>query len=299
MSLQHLLLVDDSEAQLAFQSAALGGHFAISTATNGREALQRLPSLQPAAVLLDLSMPEVNGEEVLAAMQLDPLLRRIPVIVVSAEHARGEACLKNGARAFLGKPLRAADLLPLVERVLAAGQAEARKGNLAVLFVEVGKLELGLPLQSVLSVLHQIETQRLPFGPSYLNELIELRGAPVCVLDLACRLGVPHAQPRLERKLVVVSHSGLSLALCVDSVRDPEELAAGEITLRADLGGAEHGALQEALVGIARTPRGQLPLVDPRAFVSRSLLKDLANRLPALRREAVAAETGRPPGGAA
>ncbi len=43
MSLPHLLLVDDSEAVLAFQKAALSGHYAVSTALNGREALAKVP----------------------------------------------------------------------------------------------------------------------------------------------------------------------------------------------------------------------------------------------------------------
>ncbi|HYZ90574.1 MAG TPA: response regulator, partial [Myxococcales bacterium] len=119
MSLSHLLLVDDSEAVLAFEKAALSGHYQVSTAANGREALVKLLELKPAAVLLDLSMPEMDGDEVLARMRADPQLTRIPVIIVSSEKQRAEACLRAGARAFLAKPVRAQDLLPLVDRVLA------------------------------------------------------------------------------------------------------------------------------------------------------------------------------------
>lgn len=279
MSLPHLLLVDDSEAVLAFETAALSGHYAISTAQNGRDALARLPKLLPAAVLLDLSMPEMDGDEVLSAMQHDAVLRRIPVIVVSSEHARAEACVAHGAKAFLGKPIKAADLLPLVVRVLDQARAEARQGNLAVLFVTVGPIEVGLPLEAVQSVLHQISTRPLPLGPPYLNELVELSGEPVCVLDLARRLGLEHRNRLVDRKLVVVSHSGQKLALSVDSIKDPEELLRADVTLQDDLGGSEHGLLKEALIGMARTPRGQIPLVDPRALVSPQLLEELAQFL--------------------
>jgi CheY-like chemotaxis protein len=118
VSLSHLLLVDDSEAVLAFEKAALSGYYQVSTAVNGRDALLKISQLKPAAVLLDLSMPEMNGDEVLARMRSDPQLSRIPVIIVSSEKDRAEACLAAGARAFLPKPIRAQDLLPLVERVL-------------------------------------------------------------------------------------------------------------------------------------------------------------------------------------
>jgi len=276
VSLPHLLLVDDSEAVLAFERAALAGHYAVSTALTGREALAKIPQIEPAAVLLDLSMPEMDGDEVLARLQQDPRLRHIPVIIISSEKQRAEACLQAGAKAFLAKPIRAQDLLPLVERVLVQAAAEAREGNLAALFVSVGPVELGLPLGSVQGVLHMTATRSLAVGPSYLSQMLELHGEPVAVLDLAKRLGVQHVMPVLERKLVVVQRDGVKLAVCVDDVRDPEELQREDVTPREKLGGTEHGVLQDALLAIARTPRGPLPLIDPRALVSRDLLKKLA-----------------------
>jgi chemotaxis signal transduction protein len=200
LSLPHLLLVDDSEAVLAFERAALSGHYAISTAMTGREALAKVPQIDPAGIL-------------------------------------------------------------------------------AALFVTAGKLEVGLPLESVRNVLHQIATQPLPLGPSYLSQMVVIHGQPVPVLDLPRRLGVEHSQPVLERKLVVVEHGGALLALCVDEVRDPEELVQEDVTRREQLGGAEHGALLHALLGVARTQRGSLPLIDPRALVSRELLRNLADGL--------------------
>jgi CheY-like chemotaxis protein/chemotaxis signal transduction protein len=279
VSLPHLLLVDDSEAVLAFQKAALSGHYSISTAMNGREALAKVPQIDPAAILLDLSMPEMDGDEVLAHLQDDPNHRRIPVIIISSERPRAEACLRNGAKAFLPKPIRAKELLPLVERVLEEARAAARVGNFAVLFVTVATIELGLPLDCVRNVLHQTATRPLPLGPSYLTEMVELYGEPVAVLDLARRLGVEHVQPILERKLVVVQSEGARMALCVDEIRDPEELTASDITPRERLGGSQHGALQDALLGVAKTARGPLPLIDPRALVSRELLRKLASGL--------------------
>lgn len=276
MSLPNLLLVDDSEAVLAFERAALSGHYAISTATNGREALEKARQIGPAAVLLDLSMPEMDGDEVLAHLQDDPELRRIPVIIISSEKVRAEACLRNGAKAYLPKPVRAKELLPLVERILQEARAAARAGNIAVLFFSVGPVELGVPLENVRTVLHQTATRPLPLGPSYLSQMFELHGEPIAVLDLARRLGVQNAQPVLERKLVVVQRDGARLALCVDDVRDPEELASTDVTPPQQLGGSQHGALKEALLGMAKTARGSLPLIDPRALVSRELLRKLA-----------------------
>jgi CheY-like chemotaxis protein len=293
VSLPHLLLVDDSEAVLAFERAALSGHYALSTATNGREALQKIEALKPSAVLLDLSMPQMDGDEVLAQMQRDEVLRRIPVIIVSSERQRAEECLRGGAKAFLPKPIRAKELLPLVSRVLDDARQEERRGNLAALFVGVGPIELGIPLDSVETVLHQMATRPLPLAPNYLRELVEIHGQPVCVLDLARRLGVTHASPIDERKLVVVSHQGLRLAICVDFVRDPVELPASELTHAEHVGGAEHGLLREALVAVAATSRGPLPIVEPLTLLSRHLLREL----PELLRSAEIAAAGAPEAG--
>jgi CheY-like chemotaxis protein len=279
VSLPHLLLVDDSESVLAFEKAALAGHYLVSTAVNGRDALIKVVQLRPAAVLLDLSMPEMDGDEVLAQMQNDAQLASIPVIIVSSEKQRAEACLKGGARAFLAKPIRAQDLLPLVGKVLEEARRAERTGSLAALFVDAGGVEVGLPLDTVVSVLHQASTRPLPLGPGYLCEMLEVHGDTVLVLDLVRRLGLSHRAPIAERKLVVVDCGEQRLALCVDGVRDPEELAREQVLPREAVAGAEHGLLREALIAVARTSRGPVPVIDPRALASARLLRELMKAL--------------------
>src|SRR5262245_11684203 len=204
MSLPHLLLVDDSESILAFERAALSSHYAISTASTGVEALEKVRQVRPAAVLLDLSMPEMDGDEVLRRMKMDPELESIPVIVVTSERHREADCLRAGADAFLAKPLRAPELAALVGEVLARSRERAREGSLSVLFVTVGGFRFGLPLESVDSAVQLPLTSPLPAGPAYLSEYVEIYGEPVCVVDLAARLGGDHAVPRLQQRLAVV-----------------------------------------------------------------------------------------------
>jgi CheY-like chemotaxis protein len=279
MSLPHLLLVDDSEAVLAFGKAALSGHYNISTASTGREALEQLSRVEFDAVLLDLSMPEMDGDEVLHQMQRDARLRQVPVIVISSETHRQAEVMRKGAKAFLAKPVRAQEMLPLVERVLDEARRTERAGNLGVLIVSAGHVEVGLPIESVQSVYHQLATRSLPLGPSYLSQMVVLSGEPVPVLDLPRRLGMPHSVPPAQRKLVVVQDSGPPLAICVDGVRDPEELPSSQVTLRDKLAGTEHGPLREALLAVAQTSRGLLPVLDPRALVSPDLMRKLAAEL--------------------
>jgi CheY-like chemotaxis protein len=279
VSLPSLLLVDDSDAILALEKAILSGHYSLHTASNGREALEKLERLQPAAVLLDLSMPEMDGDEVLQRMKADKeRMANIPVIIISSEKSRAESCLEMGAEAFLAKPFRAEDLLSTVATTLENSRRRERVGSMLVLRMSAGEQEFALPLDSVREVLLQPALRPLPGGPPFLCTYVELRGAAVCVLDVARRLGQEHRVSLRERMLVIIQVEDMPLALCVDRVQDPEEFSAADID--RNVGGAEHGLLREGLIGMVHvTGGGALPLLDPKVFLSRGLLRELPELL--------------------
>ena len=127
--------------------------------------------------------------------------------------------------------------------------------------------------------MHQAATRPLPIGPGYLCEMLDLHGDPVLVLDLARRLGIEHARPVEERQLVVIDCQGSPFAICVDAVRDPEEISRERLLPAETVAGSSHGALGSALVALVRTTRGPMPIVDPKALVSRKLLADLSRSL--------------------
>ncbi|MBC7940949.1 MAG: response regulator [Chitinophagaceae bacterium] len=87
-------------------------------------ALQALRAQPPDLILLDMHLPDASGEEVLAALQADPRLCRIPVVAVSADatHARIDAVLQRGVQAYLTKPLLLSDTLDVIDRMLAANR---------------------------------------------------------------------------------------------------------------------------------------------------------------------------------
>ena len=241
MSLPHLLLVDDSEAVLAFQRAALSGHYVVTTAAdNGKQYRAQFNNTcgsanSTAATLTVNALPicSLTGADAVCANSINTLYSGPAGLTVATEKQRAEACVKNGAKAYLPKPIRAQDLLPLVGRVLEDERRATLQGSLSALFVSAGQIEIGLPLDSVLSVLHQAATRPLPIGPSYLCEMLDLHGEPVLVLDLAKRLGQEHARPIEERKLVVIDCQGAPFAVCVDAVRDPEEISRERLSRRA------------------------------------------------------------------
>ena len=109
-----VLIVDDDPDLLDVTSFVIETEgMAVETARNGEEALESLATGRlPALVLLDLMMPVMNGWEFLAAVANDPVLRRIPVVVLTAaEHAQ-----VPGALEVLSKPMDLKELLRVVER---------------------------------------------------------------------------------------------------------------------------------------------------------------------------------------
>lgn len=268
-----VLLVDDSESVLAFGRAALGAHYDCLTAVNGLQAIEFARTRNPEAILLDLSMPVMGGDEALRHLKADAALSRIPVIIISSEKHREDWCLQHGASAFLGKPVQAKQMLATLERVLE--EARRNRQGMTILPVRAGDVRLALPLESVVTVLPQLETSPIPLGPSYLRESILYDGRPVFVLDLPNRLGFEHDQPLEDRKLIIVRHEQLLLAVSVDDVSDPEELGAQDLVPAQTLGGAQLGLLAQALVGVATTANGQLPVLAVQALLSRRLQRSV------------------------
>lgn len=70
-------------------------------------------------ILLDLKMPHMDGYEVLRRVKADPVMRRIPVVVMASMHGTPELerCFELGADGYLVKPLEAQALRRVIEQV--------------------------------------------------------------------------------------------------------------------------------------------------------------------------------------
>jgi CheY-like chemotaxis protein len=107
---QIVLVVEDNEAViLAFRRYLAGYDYEVVAASTGAEALQLAQELQPAALTLDVMMPNQDGWETLQVLKNDPLTRDIPVIICSALDDP-DLARSLGAAAYLRKPVTQADL---------------------------------------------------------------------------------------------------------------------------------------------------------------------------------------------
>jgi CheY-like chemotaxis protein len=110
------MVVDDDDDLRATLAEALDieGYRVIS-ASNGQQALDLLRGgLKPALVLLDLWMPEMDGWQVRHAMQSDPELEGIPIVIMTAAQGQDPASLQVSS--VLQKPVGLTQLIETVER---------------------------------------------------------------------------------------------------------------------------------------------------------------------------------------
>lgn len=118
-----VLVVDDEPDNLTIAEMMLTYAGAtVRTAQNGVEGLKLLASFTPSFVLLDLSMPQMDGWDMLNMMRADERLKRIPVIAFTAHVMPGdkEDVLQSGFDGYLPKPFRMKTFVPDIQRCLTA-----------------------------------------------------------------------------------------------------------------------------------------------------------------------------------
>ncbi|MCG3131569.1 MAG: Regulator of RpoS [Phycisphaerae bacterium] len=88
------------------------------TASNGREALQRLEAQKADAIILDVRMPVMDGLTLLGELRRDARWRGVPTIVLTASVVEKERALGLGARHFMEKPYDPAALMNALHECL-------------------------------------------------------------------------------------------------------------------------------------------------------------------------------------
>ncbi|HYW47323.1 MAG TPA: response regulator [Bryobacteraceae bacterium] len=119
-----VLIVDDSPAMRALVRRIIQvSGFELSVcfeAGGGQEALDLLRREWVDAILTDVNMPGLDGEEFLRRLHADDLLRSIPVVVISTDATRNRMIrlLSLGARAYITKPFLPETLRERLEAIL-------------------------------------------------------------------------------------------------------------------------------------------------------------------------------------
>jgi len=117
----HVLLAEDNAVNQMLAARLLEKHgHRVTVTANGRQALAALEQENFDVVLMDVQMPEMDGFEATAAIRLreQGTGRHLPIIAMTAHAMRGdqERCLAAGMDGYISKPIRAQELIDLLDR---------------------------------------------------------------------------------------------------------------------------------------------------------------------------------------
>ncbi len=104
---RRLALVEDNADNRLLVHALLDGQFALTDYETGAAALAGIAASRPDLVLLDVSLPEMDGTEVLRHLRADPALAGLPVVALTAHAMAGdrERYLALGFDDYVAKPI--------------------------------------------------------------------------------------------------------------------------------------------------------------------------------------------------
>jgi CheY-like chemotaxis protein len=114
-----ILLVDDEQATVRLLEMNLvRAGYEVLKAYDGVQALEVVRQTPPDLMFLDVTMPRMDGAEVLRTMKSDPELKEIPVIMFTAnrEQEDMDQALRDGAEYFVAKPVNPVELMGMIKR---------------------------------------------------------------------------------------------------------------------------------------------------------------------------------------
>ena len=215
-----LLVVDDVEANrdvLARRLARQG--YAVATAENGRQALQRLRTDAFDLVLLDIMMPEIDGYQVLQQLKADETLRHIPVIMISALNEMDSVarCIEMGAEDYLPKPFNP---ILLKARIGACLEKKRARDRETALFVQ---------LQENFRRLQELEQLRDDLTHMIVHDLRTPLGA---VMLGASQLEAIGALSEEQQEMVsIIQRGGKTMVDIVNEMLDISKMESGSLHL--------------------------------------------------------------------
>ncbi|MGQ0632623.1 MAG: ATP-binding protein [Sporichthyaceae bacterium] len=123
--LPRLLVAEDGADMRGYLADVLREHFQVRFAVDGAQALELAREHPPEVLLADVMMPNMDGAALIAALKEDPLLRGVPVVMLSARAGddASAAALRSGADDFVSKPFTASDLIARLSNALARSRA--------------------------------------------------------------------------------------------------------------------------------------------------------------------------------
>jgi DNA-binding NarL/FixJ family response regulator len=124
MPLTLLVADDDLGIRVAVGDYLESLGYAVTTAANGRLALDAIARIHPHLLVLDISMPEMSGYELVRQVRLEPMTRLLPVVFLTERNETSDRILgyQAGCDSYLAKPFELDELGAIVRNLLDRAQ---------------------------------------------------------------------------------------------------------------------------------------------------------------------------------
>lgn len=118
-----ILIADDDPSLVDTMREALEDDFTVETASNGSEAFEKACRVRPDLVMLDVTMPKMNGYESCRAIRRQVEIATVPIIMLTGRAAPAEAAkaFEAGATDYLPKPFSISQLRARAQTCLMRG----------------------------------------------------------------------------------------------------------------------------------------------------------------------------------
>lgn len=219
-SIPNILIVDDTPANVLLLTRMLEERgYRPRPVSSGKLALEAARAVPPDLILLDITMPEMNGYEVCEQFKADTALRDIPVIFISALHETIDKvkAFRVGGVDYVTKPFQFEEVYARVQTHLQLRRLETLRDDLTLMMVH----DLRNPLSVIFVFLEIMESKEVQGLSASTRELIslarhsaeDLRSMIGSILDVS-KLGagelILHREPcdvaALLREVVVATH---------------------------------------------------------------------------------------------
>ena len=120
---RRILIVEDSEDTVAVLLNILElmlGQRQIAVATDGHDAIRKAHSFEPDLILMDLSLPKLDGWEVTRSLKRDAKFRQVPILAMTAHAMVGdrELALEAGCDDYYAKPIEVDEFIQFMRPYL-------------------------------------------------------------------------------------------------------------------------------------------------------------------------------------
>jgi two-component system, cell cycle response regulator DivK len=113
-----LVVEDDGDIRLLLKAILEAEGYRVIEAATGKDAVSACVELQPRLILMDISLPLLDGLSATRLIKAEERLRDVPVVAVSAYSTARRRALQAGCADFVSKPIEVEELKAVIARLL-------------------------------------------------------------------------------------------------------------------------------------------------------------------------------------